>query len=168
MISALLAVDSRGGMGYKGTLPWYVPEDLQKFKDLTMNNVVVMGRKTWDDKKMPKPLVNRNCYVVTSRPDTLGDHALPINGTNLEKSILDLEFKHQDKKIYVIGGPKIIMQVHNILDQIHITQIQGQFKTDVRINVDNLVTRDFIPRSSSSGPDQKATFIRYEKLFKRH
>jgi dihydrofolate reductase len=164
MISALLAVDGYGGMGYKGTLPWYVSEDLQKFKELTTGQIVVMGRKTWDDKKFPKPLVNRTCYVVTSNPDTLGPHAEALDGSNIEKSITELEFKHPGKTIYVIGGPRIIMQAKNILDQIHLTQIAGEYKTDVKIKITDLITNEYIPRSSSSGPHHKATFIRYEKL----
>ena len=60
------------------------------------------------------------------------------------------------------------MQAKNILDQVHLTQIGGTFKTDVRIRIDDLISKDFIPRASSSGPGMKATFIRYEKLFKSH
>jgi dihydrofolate reductase len=69
MINALFAVDQYGGMGFNGTLPWpHNSVDLANFKQLTDTHIVVMGRKTWDDPKMPKPLVGRTVYVATGRP----------------------------------------------------------------------------------------------------
>ena len=69
MINAIFAVDYNGGMGINGTLPWpHNAEDLAHFKRLTTDKVVVAGRRTWDDPKMPKPLPNRTVYVATNRP----------------------------------------------------------------------------------------------------
>ena len=66
MIKAIFAVDYWGGMGFSGSLPWpHHREDLQYFKEQTDNNVVVMGRRTWDDPKMPKPLPNRTHVIIT-------------------------------------------------------------------------------------------------------
>ena len=66
MIKAIVAVDENWGIGYNGDLLEHVPEDLKRFKELTTNNIVVMGRKTWDS--LPKkPLPNRLNIVVTSK-----------------------------------------------------------------------------------------------------
>lgn len=168
MITALLATDHRGGMGYKGTLPWYVPEDLRNFQTLTMNHIVVMGRKTWDDPKFPKPLKGRTCYVVTNRPSTLEHSAHPLDGSDVRKAVLDLEVLNStnSKKVYIIGGPKLIMDCHSVLDYVYLTHIEGTYSTDVKINLKKLLA-GFRPVRSSHAPGSKATFIQYENLFKR-
>jgi dihydrofolate reductase len=69
MIAAILASTNTGGIGLNGTLPWPKhSEDLKWFKEHTSNQIVVMGRKTWDDPMMPKPLPNRINCVVSSNP----------------------------------------------------------------------------------------------------
>ena len=69
MIKAIFATDKFGGMGFNGTLPWpHHSEDLSYFREQTKGHIVVMGRNTWDDPKMPKPLKDREVYVATHKP----------------------------------------------------------------------------------------------------
>ncbi len=68
-IKAIFAVDYWGGMGQNGSLPWpHHSEDLQYFKQQTKDQIVVMGRRTWDDPKMLKPLSGRQTFVATTKP----------------------------------------------------------------------------------------------------
>ena len=56
-IHLIWAQDQNGGIGEEGQLPWHISEDLKKFKSLTMNSTIIMGRKTWDSlptKPLPK------------------------------------------------------------------------------------------------------------------
>ena len=77
MISAIVAVDENWGIGYDGKLLEKIPEDLKHFKELTNNNVVVMGRKTWNS--LPtNPLPNRTNIVITRNPV----HFTTINGAS--------------------------------------------------------------------------------------
>lgn len=164
MIKAILAVDQNGSMGFNGTLPWpHNPADLAHFKSLTENHVVVMGRNTWDDPKMPKPLVGRTVYVVTNRPTM---HASTISG-DVEQQVKHLETRHTGQTIWVIGGPNIIMSCLNILDEIHVTHFKGQYRADVRIDL-KLLLRGYEMRSASVASDLQSTFIRYEPLFRRN
>ena len=67
MISAIVAVDNNWGIGFNGDLLEHIPDDLRFFKELTLNNWVVMGRKTWES--LPKqPLPNRTNIVITHNP----------------------------------------------------------------------------------------------------
>ena len=61
----ILACDLNGGIGYKNKLPWYIPLDLKRFKNLTQNGVVVMGRKTWES--LPKKPLPKRVNVVVSK-----------------------------------------------------------------------------------------------------
>ena len=63
-IHLIWAQDTNGGIGKNGKLPWHISEDLKKFKSLTYNSTVIMGRKTWDSLPI-KPLPNRRNFVLS-------------------------------------------------------------------------------------------------------
>ena len=65
-IHLIWAQDKNGGIGYKGQLPWHIPEDLQNFKKLTLNSTILMGRKTWESLPI-KPLPRRRSIVLTPK-----------------------------------------------------------------------------------------------------
>ena len=67
MISMIVAMDANRVIGYKNKLPWYIPDDLKNFKQLTSNNVVVMGRKTYESLPFQHGLPNRINVVVSSQ-----------------------------------------------------------------------------------------------------
>ena len=98
MIKSIFAVDHWGGMGLNGSVPWHHSEDLQYFKEQTNGHIVIMGRRTWEDPKMPKPLPGRTTYVVTSRP-LFGYGVKTIKGDSVAgiKKIAD---ENPDKHVY--------------------------------------------------------------------
>ena len=58
MINAIFAADHYGGIGFRGSVPWpHNSSDLKHFKTLTEGHIVVMGRRTYDDPKMPAPKI---------------------------------------------------------------------------------------------------------------
>lgn len=128
MISAIVAVDENYGIGYNNKLLCNLAEDLKHFKNLTTNNIVVMGRKTWDS--LPtKPLPNRTNIVITN--------SVKNNGIVLNNSVifvtLDLFKKcieEMGKKynIFVIGGSQIYKELVSYCDYIHLTRIYKSFE----------------------------------------
>jgi dihydrofolate reductase len=163
MINAIFAVDFNGGMGFNGTLPWpHNAEDLQQFKTLTTGQVVVCGRKTWDDPKMPKPLPNRTVYVATHRPVA---YATPVSG-DIKEKILAIESAHPDKKIFVIGGADILEAGKSLYDRVYITHIKGTYRADTRLYVKEFLT-GFQPVRAQVSQDFQSTFTVYESIFKR-
>ena len=163
MINAIFAVDFNGGMGFNGSLPWpHNAEDLQHFKTLTTGNVVVMGRKTWDDPKMPKPLPNRTVYVATHRPVA---YAMPFSG-DIKEKLLALEQEYSGKNIFIIGGPEIIETAKPLLDRIYLTHIKGSYKVDTRMHVREFLT-GFTPVRATVSKDFNSTFTVYDPIFKR-
>jgi dihydrofolate reductase len=163
MINAILAVDFNGGMGFNGTLPWpHNAEDLQHFKKLTTGHIVVCGRKTWDDPKMPKPLPNRTVYVATHRPVS---YAMPIVG-DIKENLLKIEQENPSKKIFVIGGADLIAEAKDLYDRIYITHIKGSYRADTRIQLKELLT-GFIPVRAQVSSDFNSVFTTYDPIFKR-
>jgi dihydrofolate reductase len=163
MIKALFAVDYYGGMGFNGTLPWpHNAADLAHFQKLTNNHVVVMGRRTWDDPKMPKPLNGRTVYVASNRPV---HYAGRISG-DLADKILDLEKQHSKQTIWIVGGPNLLEECVDILDEVHLTHFKGSYKIDTKIDL-KMFLRGFAMTSASVAPDFKSTFVTYAPLFNR-
>lgn len=163
MINAIFAADQFGGIGFQGGLPWpHNSSDMRHFQSLTNGHVVVMGRRTWDDPKMPKPLEGRIVYVATNTPLY---QAGTIRG-NIADEVLKLEAKHPDKTIWVVGGAEIIEQCDGIFDRLFLTHIKGSYKIDTRINLKSLLSACRF-RYASAAPNDNCTFVEYEPVFRR-
>jgi dihydrofolate reductase len=163
MINAIFAADYYGGMGFQGTLPWpHNSSDLRHFKQLTEGHIVVMGRHTWNDPAMPKPLVGRTVYVATNTPVY---QAGTIKG-NIVEEILKLERANPDRIIWVVGGAKILEDCESIYDRIYLTHIKGAYRADTKINLKSLLSGRLMRRASAS-PEDNCTFVEYESIFRR-
>lgn len=117
MISAIVAVDNNWGIGFNGDLLEHIPEDLKYFKEITNNNWIVMGRKTWDS--LPKkPLPNRTNVVITNNPHS-DDDALFLRLNNIK-----LIMKQQKGiDFFVIGGGQIYEKLLPMCDRVYVTKI---------------------------------------------
>ena len=140
MIKAIMAVDDKGGISKGSSMPWPKnSKDLQWFKKHTLNQVVVMGSKTWEDPFMPSPLKNRINILVTSKDISRypgADHY--ING-DVSDEILSLEKEYFEKDIFIIGGPEIIKQTFNLFKEFYLTRIYGNFNCDKFIDIKKIM-----------------------------
>lgn len=128
MISAIFAIDENNGMGYNGKLPWpKIQEDLSFFKQKTNNEIVVMGKNTWNSPDMPTPLPNR-LNIVCSNTDI--DNVITLSG-DIRKGILLLHKSNPHKIIFIIGGMNILMQTAPIIDKVYVSKIHGSYPADV-------------------------------------
>ena len=143
MISAIVAVDNNFGIGNKNNLLVHIPEDMKMFKKITTNNIVVMGRKTYDS--LPnKPLSDRINFVVTTNPSKfIGQHN-PYNlfYFNMEaiKNWLSQNKVKQDNDIYIIGGGQIYNELLPFCERVYLTKIFHSYENvDTYFpNIDNL------------------------------
>lgn len=134
MICTIFATDQVGTFGNRGTLPWPMhAEDMSWFQEHTLNQVVVMGRKTWDDPKMKKPLPDRiNCVISNSQLEystvkrLSGDYKIKIK---------ELQAIYPKKNIFILGGPDIIMDCKDLIDYAYVTHRKGAAFSDVRIDM---------------------------------
>ncbi|HET8688714.1 MAG TPA: dihydrofolate reductase [Methanosarcina sp.] len=162
-ISAIFAVDNSGGMGLNGSLPWpHNAPDLANFQRLTKDNVIVMGRKTWDDPKMPKPLKGRIAYVASH---SYAPYAITFQG-DLVTKLLELEKVHSGRNIFVIGGPGLIEAAKPVLDRIYLTHFRDSYKVDTRIHLGEFL-KGFKPIRAQVNSDFQSTLITYAPIFNR-
>lgn len=136
-LNAIFAIDQLGGIGKNGSLPWpNNSKDLQYFKTKTLGHTVIMGRKTWDDSLMPKPLPGRTNVVLTHRDI---HHPIPYPGVvcydNLEKAITWYLIKSE---VWVIGGSNVLLQLAGRYDLILVTVFHENYNCDTFINLSDL------------------------------
>ncbi len=130
MIKAILACDDLGGVSKGGTIPWPKnSKDLGWFQKNTTNNVVVMGSKTWEDPLMPWPLPKRKNVLITTRKEDYPGADKYLSG-NLNKKITNLSKESAGTTIWIIGGPNIIKQTINILEEFYLSRIPGNYGCD--------------------------------------
>ena len=101
LVGLVWAQSMSGVIGRGGDIPWRVPEDLARFKQLTMGHTVVMGRRTWDS--LParvRPLPGRRNVVLSRQTDFMADGAEVLG--SLEQALTEPE-------TWVIGGAQIYM-----------------------------------------------------------
>lgn len=128
MIKAIMAVDEEFGIGKDGTLPWPAnKEDLKYFKNKTSGHIVVMGSKTWSDPCFPGPLPNRENYVITSK--TSGFDGAILLGSNYKQELINIA-KNTNKIVWIIGGPSIVENCWDIIEEVYLTRIEGNHNCD--------------------------------------
>lgn len=122
-ISLIAAMSSNRVIGLDNDLPWHLPLDLKRFKELTMGHHMIMGRKTFDT--IGRPLPGRTIIVVTRRRD----FALP--GILVAHSIEDaLKQAEKDSETFIAGGGEIYRLTIGIADRIYLTVIHQAFEGD--------------------------------------
>jgi len=125
-ISMIVSMDLNNGIGKGNKLIWKLGDDLKNFKNLTTNNIVIMGRKTWDS--LPKkPLSNRiNIILTKSNMDIKNENVFICNSV---KESLDISRK-LNKDVFIIGGSEIYQQYMNMADKLYITFVHHIFSVD--------------------------------------
>lgn len=119
MVALIASVGERGEIGRGGDLCWHLPEDLRRFKQLTMGRPVVMGRNTWES--LPRrPLPGRLNIVVTSRPGVPEGDDMAVVSTLQEALEKGAE---TSEEIYVIGGAAIYGAAMPMADRLELTRI---------------------------------------------
>lgn len=138
MIRAIIAADINNGIGKNGTLPWpHNSADLKWFKQCTNNSVVVMGRGTWEDPKMPKPLPNRYNVVVSNSYIPEGPNLI----IRREDNIKDILNSFVDD-VWIIGGAKLINSTKQLCSEIWVSRIKGDYNCDTFINLSGFTLKN--------------------------
>jgi dihydrofolate reductase len=124
-LSIIVAMSNEGLIGNETGLPWHLPSDLKRFRNITWGKPVIMGRKTFG--LLGKPLDGRPNIVLTHQPD------FPVLGAEVAHSLdeaLTLASKHLSyycKEVFIIGGATVFREAVPLCDRIYLTVVEGQF-----------------------------------------
>ena len=122
-ISILVATDERGAIGRDGGLPWHLPNDLKRFKALTLGTPVVMGRRTWAS--IGRPLPGRHNIVITRQAGFSADGASVAGSLDAA-----LALAGEAEEVCIIGGAEIYRLALPRAGVIHLTRVHATVPAD--------------------------------------
>jgi dihydrofolate reductase len=131
-MNLIVAFNQHNVIGKDNTIPWYIPEDLKRFKQITNGHILVMGRKTFDS--LPNgPLTNRIHIVITNQSELYNKNSEYVYYINYETSfslIKNLQEKTQ-KEVFVIGGSTVYKQYFEYCTKFYITYVNNKIEGSV-------------------------------------
>lgn len=111
-MNLIVAVDTNWAIGSEGDLLVHLPKDLKRFKEITKNNFVIMGRKTLESLPGGRPLKNRVHIILTRDKTYVNDSVIVVNSVEELLEWITLLLKEDaDKKFFVCGGGQIYKQL---------------------------------------------------------
>jgi len=121
---ALIAALARNrAIGRDNAMPWRLPEDLQRFKRLTLGHVVIMGRKTFES--IGSPLPGRDNIVITRARDWSPPGCAVVH--SLDAALASVESRGE---AFVIGGAQIYALAMPLAQRLYLTEIERDFGGD--------------------------------------
>ena len=122
-LTIIAAASTNNVIGFNNKLIWNIPNDLKRFKELTLGHSVIMGRKTFES--LPNPLPKRRNIIVTKNKD------YSRNGIEVTSNIEDaIDLCKSDSQPFIIGGGEIYSQTIEIVDKIELTRVYKEYQGD--------------------------------------
>ncbi|HEX9504310.1 MAG TPA: dihydrofolate reductase [Patescibacteria group bacterium] len=151
------AVAQNGVIGSHNALPWYIPEDLKHFKQVTVGKVVLMGKNTFDSimNRLKKPLPERTNVVITRQMDWQAPEGVLVYHS-IEEA---LEALKDNDEVMVAGGGQIFSQVMDKADKLILTEVHKEVDGDVFFpKVDRNIWKEI-----SREDHEEFSFVEYAK-----
>lgn len=156
MIKIIASISRNGVIGNSNSLIWNLPNDMKRFRRLTINNTVIMGRKTYES--IGKPLEFRRNIIITKQKDYFVENCEVVNSLSEALMICN-------NNCFIIGGGEIYEQSINMADKLYITLIDEDFDGDTyfpKIGTDWCEVYRSVIESDEENP-YRYFFIDYEK-----
>lgn len=128
MLSAIVAKSRNNSIGYDNKLLWHISEDLKRFKEITTNKTIIMGRKTFES--LPRILPNRK-HIVLTRDENFKVDSDMVTVVNDFNYILD-KFSDSEEEVFIIGGGEIYALFLPYIKKLYLTRIYQDFVADTR------------------------------------
>jgi len=122
---AIVAMADNGVIGRGNGLPWHLPDDLRRFKALTMGHAMLMGRKTWDS--IGRALPGRRSLVLTRNADWRAPGAEPV--ASLQEAVA----RAGEATLFVIGGAELFSIAWPVIGRLELTEVHAEPEGDIRL-----------------------------------
>ena len=133
-IALIAAVAANGVIGDDGEMPWHIPEDLERFKQRTMGNPVIMGRRTYESiaAQLDGPLPGRHNIVLSRSDPDLHDGVVVVEGIEAAVSEAHAVCELDDgaDRIFVIGGATVYEAFLDRADELLLTELDAAYEGD--------------------------------------
>ncbi|HSM12751.1 MAG TPA: dihydrofolate reductase [Thermoanaerobaculia bacterium] len=163
-VSLIAAVAANGVIGRDGGLPWRLPEDLRRFRCLTLGHFLIVGRRTWES--VGRPLPGRE-FVVVTRRGGLADRSLRVARSVSEA--IELARRAGDDEPFVAGGAGIYREAleQALVDRIYLTRIEADYEGDTSFPPFDESAWELIDREDHAAEPEKElpafAFLTYER-----
>jgi dihydrofolate reductase len=124
VVTLIVAVADSGAIGRDNALPWHLPEDLRRFKRLTMGKPMIMGRKTFES--IGRPLPGRLNIVVTRDTNYRREGVTVVHSVDAALSAAGAA-----GEVMVIGGADLFRLFMPVARRVHLTRVHGDIAGDV-------------------------------------
>lgn len=167
--TAIAACDAKLGIGIENRLPWKLSEDMQRFKRLTTDHTIIVGRKTFESFG-GKPLPNRFNIVISASaapPDHDKETTLYVNSVHHARTFARL-IAGAGSEIFVIGGAGIYNAFMNFgyLDRILLTQIKSEFECDTHFPIIDPSIWTEASRQTNTNGELDWDYVEFKKIQK--
>lgn len=122
MISLIVAYAKNRVIGNKGCIPWKIKGEQKRFRELTTGNVVIMGRRSYEE--IGRPLPNRTTIVVSNTKNFDAENCMTAN--SLEEAIK----LAGDRDCYISGGARLYEEALPLVEKMYITEIDAVIEGD--------------------------------------
>lgn len=122
MIALIVAFAKDQVIGNKGCIPWKIKGEQKRFKELTTGNVVIMGRRSYEE--IGKPLPNRSTIVISSTKNYDGKNCMTA------RSVAEAIEMAGDKDIYISGGARVYEEALPLVEKMYITEVDLEVDGD--------------------------------------
>jgi dihydrofolate reductase len=159
-VSIVVATDDHGGIGLGGGLPWHLPEDLKRFKALTMGKPIVMGRRTHDS--IGRPLPGRHNIVISRQP------GLRIEGCTVVDSLdAALAAAGPVPEVVVIGGADVYRLALPGAETLYLTRVHADVGADTFFPALDAADWEEVAREECPADERHAHELSYVTLRRR-
>jgi len=131
LLSIIVAVSENGIIGLDNQLIWRLPDDLKRFKKLTLGHPMIMGRKTFES--IGKPLPGRQSIIVTRDKDFSFEGTIVVHSV---QEAIEVAKKIETEEAFIIGGGDIYRQVQGNCDRLYITEVHTQTQGDTFFQIE--------------------------------
>lgn len=122
MIALIVAFAKDQVIGNKGCIPWKIKGEQKRFKELTTGNVVIMGRRSYEE--IGKPLPNRTTIVISSTQNYDGENCMTA------KSVAEAIEMAGERDIYISGGARVYEEALPLVERMYITEVDLEVEGD--------------------------------------
>ena len=123
IVSLIVAMSENRVIGRDGDMPWRLSADLRRFRQLTMEHTIIMGRRTWES--IGRLLPGRKTVIITRNP-----HFLVAGATIVDNLDDALNAAGDDSEVFIIGGGEIYRLAFPIANRIYVTRVLAEIEGD--------------------------------------
>ena len=157
-----MAIAQNGIIGKNNGLPWRIPEDLKRFKEITIGNAVLTGKRTYESiiRMIGKPLPERRNIVLIQN-----DEKLEMEPHRIVNSIEDALNIRDEKEIFIAGGASIYRQFLPYADELLVTEVKKDYEGDTCFPEYDKADWEEVSREDceTKGDSPNISFVRYRR-----